>query len=216
MVCQCAFQSENTDHSQQQQRRQEFHLEANARVAIERNRQSSHPEHQCNRCHKPTQGPAVLRRSFAPRQRRGQRQPHQWDVRQNSESSFYIAVPRRQSWLHDSSHEWKLGTPAHRLQKIHTDIEPEILEAKKLQRVLILSAQLIAQAEFEWIVESSVVVQQQPQTDDDNRARYRKQWSQNRSSITPGMRDRQDQDYSTEQQLRACSYGQAVQRARHY
>ena len=157
--------------------RQEVHLIAGSRAVEEAHGQRANPREQGHRRHKPAQDPARLPGSTPPRQRHRQRQPDQRNVGQDTERAFRNAMTRRNGRHDDSLHERGVSRPAHRLQKIHPEIEPEILQAEKLPRHLPLGVQLVVCAEFEWIAEAPGIVKHQPQSDEHDRDDRREEWS---------------------------------------
>jgi ATP-dependent exoDNAse (exonuclease V) beta subunit len=90
--------------------------------------------------HKPAQDRARLPRPIPPRQRHGQRQPHQRNVGQDAEGSSTRPCSPRQGRHGDVMHEGKPTAPARRLQKIDPEIEPEIMQTEELPRNLPLPA----------------------------------------------------------------------------
>ena len=72
-------------------------------------------------------------------------------------------------WQRDFTHKGKPIAPAHRLQKIDPEIEPQITQVEKLPRNLPLPGQLVPYAEFERATESQGIVDHQSQPDQQDR-----------------------------------------------
>src|SRR5271170_7351024 len=100
-------------------------------------------------------------------------------------------MARRQGRHGDFMHEWEMSAPACRLQKIDPEIKPEVTQAEELPRNIRLSAQLVVKAEFERTIESQVIVEHQPQPDEQDWTRRRQQQRPDLSPFTPclGHRD---------------------------
>ena len=185
-----AFQGEDADDGQQQQGRQEVHFVADGGAFEGGKGHRADPKQQGHGQQKPAEDGARLGRSTAPRERHGQRQPHQRNICQDAERRVDDLVARGFGRHGNFMDEGEATAPVGRFKKIDPEIEPKITQAEGLRHRLAFPGQEVLPAEIERATESQEVVEHQSHADERDGPHRREQRRANLAAFTPGLGDR--------------------------